>query len=133
MHSHVEHVEHPSLPQSVNSLKVSLRVVMATTVTREKYRLEWFLDSELIPYLSLDHRVDFNMQIVSCFDEAFFTLVSALSSTWMPQTLITLGAKHLVLIQEGQIWRLVTPILLHGGVLHIIMNVIHNPLLFLRY
>ncbi|CAN0075383.1 unnamed protein product [Sphacelaria rigidula] len=37
-------------------------------------------------------------------------------------TLITLGAKHLVLIQEGQIWRLVTPILLHGGVLHIIMN-----------
>ncbi|CAN0303416.1 unnamed protein product, partial [Ectocarpus fasciculatus] len=38
------------------------------------------------------------------------------------QTLIALGAKHLTLIQEGQVWRLLTPILLHGGVLHIFMN-----------
>ncbi|CAN0444012.1 unnamed protein product [Pylaiella littoralis] len=38
------------------------------------------------------------------------------------ETLIVLGAKHLTLIQEGQIWRLLTPILLHGGVLHIFMN-----------
>ncbi|CAM9745362.1 unnamed protein product, partial [Hapterophycus canaliculatus] len=33
-----------------------------------------------------------------------------------------MGAKHLTLIQEGQVWRLLTPILLHGGVLHIFMN-----------
>lgn len=39
------------------------------------------------------------------------------------QTLISMGAKHLTLIQEGQVWRLLTPILLHGGVLHIFMNV----------
>ncbi|CAN0355128.1 unnamed protein product, partial [Ascophyllum nodosum] len=38
------------------------------------------------------------------------------------ETLISLGAKHLVLIHEGQVWRLVTPILLHGGVFHIFMN-----------
>ncbi|CAM9111395.1 unnamed protein product [Scytosiphon promiscuus] len=38
------------------------------------------------------------------------------------ETLIAMGAKHLTLIQEGQVWRLLTPILLHGGVLHIFMN-----------
>ncbi|CBN78430.1 conserved unknown protein [Ectocarpus siliculosus] len=38
------------------------------------------------------------------------------------ETLMALGAKHLTLIQEGQVWRLLTPILLHGGVLHIFMN-----------
>lgn len=44
------------------------------------------------------------------------------------QTLIALGAKHLLLIQEGQVWRLLTPILLHGGVLHMLMNVSVPPL-----
>lgn len=29
----------------------------------------------------------------------------------------------MTLIQEGQVWRLLTPVLLHGGVLHIFMNV----------
>lgn len=54
---------------------------------------------------------------------------SNLSERW--QTLVLLGAKHLKLIQEGSIWRLVTPILLHGGVLHMFMNVrqpCHNRL-----
>ncbi|CAM9143909.1 unnamed protein product [Discosporangium mesarthrocarpum] len=40
------------------------------------------------------------------------------------QTLVVLGAKHLGLIQQGQVWRLLTPMLLHGGVLHMFMNMV---------
>jgi len=35
---------------------------------------------------------------------------------------LMMGAKHNESIQQGQIWRLITPVLLHGGFLHIAFN-----------
>ncbi|WP_235700529.1 rhomboid family intramembrane serine protease [Companilactobacillus nodensis] len=37
-------------------------------------------------------------------------------------TLLTFGAKTNNLVQEGQWWRLITPMFIHIGVLHIMMN-----------
>jgi rhomboid protease GluP len=37
--------------------------------------------------------------------------------------LSALGAKHNVYIAAGQVWRFVTPVLLHGGLMHIAFNV----------
>lgn len=39
-------------------------------------------------------------------------------------TLIFMGAKDTTRIREGQVWRLVTPIFLHAGLLHLFMNLI---------
>jgi len=36
---------------------------------------------------------------------------------------ITLGGKYGYAIQQGQVWRYITPVLLHGGFLHLFFNV----------
>lgn len=53
---------------------------------------------------------------------AMFLVESLLGGSQNLNTLILLGAKTNSLIQEGQWWRLITPIFLHIGIFHIFMN-----------
>jgi len=47
--------------------------------------------------------------------------------------LVDLGAKKTLLIRQGQIYRLATPALLHGGILHIFMNLFFQTILCYTY
>ncbi|APU71129.1 membrane-associated serine protease [Companilactobacillus crustorum] len=51
-----------------------------------------------------------------------FLVESLLGGSQNLNTLILLGAKTNSLIQEGQWWRLITPMFLHIGIFHIFMN-----------
>ncbi|CAJ1178567.1 rhomboid family intramembrane serine protease [Companilactobacillus crustorum] len=53
---------------------------------------------------------------------AMFLVESLLGGSQNLNTLILLGAKTNSLIQEGQWWRLITPMFLHIGIFHIFMN-----------
>lgn len=39
-----------------------------------------------------------------------------------PETLDNFGANNPIKLKHGQLWRLVTPALLHADILHIVMN-----------
>merc|ERR1719273_952625 len=49
------------------------------------------------------------------------------------QAMRTCGAKFLPDIKAGQVYRFITPALLHGGILHIFMNGIFQFMLCFRY
>jgi rhomboid protease GluP len=48
------------------------------------------------------------------------------SALWLPDTevLIRFGAKDLVLLSQGQYWRLITPAFLHVGIIHLFFNML---------
>jgi len=82
-----------------------------------------FKFQSFIWFISLAQMMMFITELVIggvIFDGAF-----VLSNTMAGPSGITLrflGAKFLPDIKRGQVWRLWTPVLLHGGILHIFMN-----------
>lgn len=51
-----------------------------------------------------------------------FLVMSLTGGTTDPTNLVRFGAKFNPLIQMGQYWRLITPIFIHMGLMHILMN-----------
>lgn len=51
-----------------------------------------------------------------------FALMSVMGGTENPMTLVQFGAKYNPLIRAGQYWRLITPMFIHIGFTHILMN-----------
>lgn len=56
------------------------------------------------------------------FIAVVFFMESLAGGSTSVSTLLSFGAKVNYLVQEGQWWRLITPIFLHIGVLHVLMN-----------
>ena len=46
-----------------------------------------------------------------------------------PQTLKLMGAKYLPCIQDGEIYRFLTPALLHSGILHLFTNMVSQTMI----
>jgi membrane associated rhomboid family serine protease len=60
--------------------------------------------------------------IVFAFNIVIFVLMTLAGGSTNPRTLLAFGMKDNNLIDAGEVWRLVTPIFIHIGVLHMFFN-----------
>jgi len=85
-------------------------------------------------FISMVQIIMFILELIigaSMFDGAFVIYNSMAGPSGL--TMRFLGAKFLPDIRAGQVWRLWTPALLHGGILHIFMNGIFQFMLCFTY
>ncbi|WP_223875891.1 rhomboid family intramembrane serine protease [Paucilactobacillus kaifaensis] len=64
----------------------------------------------------------FVTQIVVAVQVIVFILMTLAGGSTDTSVLVEFGARVSILIQEGQWWRLITPVFLHIGLMHIVVN-----------
>ena len=73
---------------------------------------------------AFDRRKPYVTWIIIGVTVAVFLVEMLLNATEDMRILVIMGAKYNPLITLGQYWRLLTPALLHGSIVHIAMNMI---------
>jgi rhomboid protease GluP len=111
-----ERCERPTpvnLPQCVNCGATSIQSVVAEEQERVERRYAIALFSRATP-------VTYALLAANIGVSALITIVSGGADD--PVTLIAFGAKTNRLLQEGEWFRLITPIFIHAGLLHLLLN-----------
>jgi len=102
-----------NLPQCVNCGAISIQSVVAEEQERVERRYARALFSRATP-------VTYALLAANVGVFALMTIVSGGSDD--PPTLIAFGAKTNELLQSGEWFRLITPIFIHAGLLHLLLN-----------
>jgi rhomboid protease GluP len=111
-----ERCERPTpvnLPQCVNCGATSIQSVVAEEQERVERRYAIALFSRATP-------VTYALLAANIGVSALITIVSG--GVDDPATLIAFGAKTNRLLQDGEWFRLITPIFIHAGLLHLLLN-----------
>ncbi|MDX2032089.1 MAG: rhomboid family intramembrane serine protease [Blastocatellia bacterium] len=101
------------LPQCVNCGAISLHAVVADEEARAHHRFEraFFSRATPVTYVLL------GLNIL-----AFVAMLAVMPGMNDPEVIIAFGAKTNELLRGGDWFRLVTPIFIHGGAIHLLSN-----------
>lgn len=101
------------LPQCVNCGAISLQAVVAEEEARSQHRFEraFFSRATPVTYVLLGVNV-----------LVFLAMLAVMPGMNDPELIIAFGAKTNELLRGGDWFRLVTPIFIHGGAIHLLSN-----------